>query len=93
MPDQHVYNNVTQTTFTCVKAKSYADHGTTYVPADANSGTATTNVTFVGEIQIDFNFNPSANTLTYSNLRKPGIVPESRIWDGIESTIKACGGG
>ena len=93
MPDQHAYNNVTQTIFTCVKAKSYAEHGTTYAPPDANSGTATTNVTFVGTIQVDFNFNPSANTLTYSNLRKPGIVPESSVWDGIESTIKACGGG
>jgi hypothetical protein len=93
MSDQHVYKNVTQTVFTCVKAKSKAEHGTDYEPHNANSGTAVTKVTFVGTIKIDFSFNPAANTITYSKLQKPSIVPESSVWNGIEATIKECGGG
>jgi hypothetical protein len=93
MSDQHVYKNVTQTIFTCVKAKSKAEHGTDYEPPNTNSGTAITKVTWIGTIKVDFKFDPSAHTLTYSNLQKPGVVPESSVWNGIESTIRECGGG
>ncbi len=92
MSDPHVYNGITQPIFTCIKAKSKAEHGTDYEPPDANSGTATTKIAWIGTVKVDFSFNHSAQTLTYSNLQKPSGLLESLVWNGIESTINECRG-
>lgn len=89
MADQKTYNNVTAQIFECVKANSEKEHGTKYVPPDANQGTATTQ-SIVGEVVLSFDFNPQASTLTYVIKKKPFIVSASQIWDGIQTTITAC---
>ena len=60
-----------------------------YNPPNADQGTAKTK-TIAGEVDLSFDLNTATSTLTYAILHKPGIVPESSIWDGIGSTIATC---
>ncbi|GAB5498796.1 MAG: hypothetical protein PsegKO_11070 [Pseudohongiellaceae bacterium] len=88
--DSKTYHNITEQIFDCVKRESKKEHGTVYDPANGDSGTATTKVSFVGTIEMKFNL--QNGDLTYTIVKKPGLVPESKIWDGICDTIKSCGG-
>jgi hypothetical protein len=90
--DAPIYNGITQEVFSCVKTKSEQEHGTKYDPPDANQGTATTSGSW-GTIILGFNYDPSAQTLTYTLEKKPWLVPESTIWNGIRETIEECQGG
>ena len=83
------FPGVTEAIFSCVKQASAKEHGTVYDPPSADQGTAKTK-TIAGEVDLSFDLNPATSTLTYAILHKPGIVPESSIWDGIGSTIATC---
>lgn len=83
------FNNVTQDVWDCVKAASISQHSTVYDPPDGNQGTATTN-TVVGTVVMEFVFDPTAETVTYTIKSKPMLVPESALWNGIESSVEAC---
>lgn len=89
MADQKTFDKVTAAIFACVKAASEKEHGTKYVPPDANQGTATTQ-SIVGEVVLSFDFSPQASTLTYVITKKPFIVSANQIWDGIQTAITAC---
>ncbi len=89
MPASKSWNGITEAIFSCVKTTSKKQHGTKYEPPDADSGTATTE-TPVGTVKLSFAL--VKETLTYEILSKPILVPEAEIWNGIEDTIKACGG-
>lgn len=89
MADSRTWNGVTPQIFACVKASSERDHGTQYLPADGNKGTATTRVTALGTIVLGFELDADG-TMTYTVEQKPTLVPESQIWSGIDSAIKGC---
>ena len=91
MPDMKVFHGVTPAIFECVKAKSEQEHGTKYVPRDADKGTATTKTTTYN-VELAFEFNPSSEDLTYTLIKKSFIVPIAEVWRGIEKTIKSCRG-
>ncbi|MDQ3914318.1 MAG: hypothetical protein M3323_03165 [Actinomycetota bacterium] len=92
MPSSKTYDNATETIWQCVKSKSESEHGTRYDCSDSagDNCTATTD-TPVGQVQLKCVEDPAANTLTYTIVKKPGIVPESAIWNGAESTLRECG--
>ena len=85
------FSGVTQAVWECVKTTSYQKHGTNYVPADGNQGTATTS-TGVGEIVLNFDYNPTNETVTYTIVQKPMIITDGEIWMGIQETIDGCQG-
>jgi hypothetical protein len=89
MASTKTWNGITPELFACVKSRSDREHGTKYEPANANQGTATTSVRAVGTIVLGFDLQ-SGGALTYTIQKKPFVVPESRIWDGIDETIKGC---
>jgi hypothetical protein len=90
MTDCKTFHGVNQAIFDCVKQKSYAEHGTIYDPATGNKGTATTNIAVVGKIVVSFDFDPTAESITYCIVSKPWIVSVSQIFDGIGDTINGC---
>lgn len=81
------FSPVTESVFSCVKATSSEEHGTVYDPPNGDQGTATTS-TPVGDVVLSFDL--QVPNLTYTILKKPFIVPDSTIWDGIQSTIDSC---
>jgi hypothetical protein len=89
MSKSKTFNGVTPSIWECVKATSLKEHGTVYAPPGANAGTAKTS-TIVGEVLLEFNFNPTSNSVAYTIIKKPGLASESQIWNGIEATIKGC---
>jgi hypothetical protein len=89
MADCQTFNGVTLAVFACVKQQSAQQHGTVYAPADATTGTATTN-TAVGTVVVSFDLETATGAITYCIVNKPWLAPESAIWDGISSTISAC---
>ncbi len=89
MADEKTYNDVTAPIFDCVKTTGEKTLGTKFVPPDANQGTATTQSS-VGEIVLNFDFDPQASTLTYKILKKPFMVSENQIWDSIQGGIDGC---
>lgn len=87
------FPNVTQAIWNCVQTTSVQQHGTVYVPPPpSNAGTATTS-TVLGDIVLSFSFDPTKETVTYGIIKKPFLVSENQIWDGIQSTINDCSSG
>jgi hypothetical protein len=89
MSSSKTWYGVTPEIFTCVKTTSEHDHGTKYDPPDADQGTATTSIPAIGEIVLGFN-RDSSGALTYTIQKKPFIVSESQIWNGINDSINGC---
>lgn len=83
------FDGITSSVWECVKATSLREHGTKYEPAGSPDGTATTH-TPVGEVVLRYNYNETEASLTYTLAKKPFIVSEAVIWDGIKSTLKGC---
>ncbi|WP_164745186.1 hypothetical protein [Stenotrophomonas indicatrix] len=90
MTDCRTFNEVTEAIFSCVKKKSFEEHGTVYEPANANQGKATTKVPVVGTVVVSFSFDPTAGTIVYCIISKPWIVSASQVFDGIGDTINSC---
>jgi hypothetical protein len=86
------YANVTQSIWDCLKSSSIAKQGTVYDPSDGNAGTATTE-TVVGKLVLQFAFDPSGASVSYTIDSKPFLVTEGEIWNGIQDSINACSGG
>jgi hypothetical protein len=85
------FGGVTQAIWECVKTTSYQQHGTKYVPPDGNQGTATTS-TLIGDVVLNFDYDPTKDTVTYTIVKKPFLVSEHQIWNGIQETIDGCPG-
>jgi hypothetical protein len=89
MADCQTFDGVTPAVFACVKQQSAQQHGTVYAPPDASTGTATTD-TPVGTVVVSFDLDTATVAITYCIVKKPFLVTESEIWNGIQSTINAC---
>jgi hypothetical protein len=90
MSNTKTFHNITQSIWNCVQQTSTKEHGTIYDPPyPSNQGTSTTN-TAVGKVVVDYDFEPSSETVTYTIKHKPFVVTDGEIWGGIESTIKQC---
>jgi hypothetical protein len=61
-------------------------------PPPATEGTAVSK-TPVGEVKMDFSYDESAQTVSYTLTHKPFVIPEGQLWDGIAKSIKECSGG
>ena len=85
------FGGVTQAIWECVKTTSYQQHGTKYVPPDGNQGTATTS-TPIGDVALTFDYDPTKETITYTIVKKPFLVSDDQIWNGIQETIDGCQG-
>jgi hypothetical protein len=85
------FGGVTAGIWECVKTSSEKEHGTKYEPRGGIQGTATTK-TLVGEIVLDFGYDRAKETLNYTINKKPFVVTENRIWDGIQESIDHCRG-
>ncbi len=83
------FNGVSTSVWECVKTTSLKEHGTIYSPPGANKGTATTN-TFVGDVVLNFDFNPTKESVTYVIVKKPFLASQNQIWDGIQDAINGC---
>ena len=86
------FGGVTQAIWECVKTTSYQQHGTKYVPPDGNQGTATTSIPAIGDLVLNFDYDPMKDTVTYTIVKKPFIVSENQIWSGTQDTIDGCQG-
>lgn len=89
MTDIKIFHGVTPQIFSCLKAKSVAEHGTKYSPPDGNKGESITSGS-MWEVKLGFDFVPSSGDLTYTLISKSWIVPLDQVWDGIGSTINSC---
>lgn len=90
MSSSKIFNGVSQAIFTCVQKSSEADHGTKYAfNPDGHSGAATTD-TVVGTIVVGFDFEAGASSITYTIQKKPFIVSDGQIFDGIGDSINTC---
>lgn len=64
-------------------------HGTVFETVDGLTGTATTNSP-VGTIVLAYAFDPDIQTVTYTIQRKPMLIGEFLIWNGIDATLGHC---
>ncbi|WP_120632683.1 hypothetical protein [Ruegeria sp. EL01] len=89
MSASKTFHGVTNTIFECVKKTSKSEHGTVYQPAQGDSGTATTS-TIVGDVVVGFDLDPKAEAIVYTIKKKPFIVSDDQIFNGISESINAC---
>jgi hypothetical protein len=92
MPESRTFPDVNQALFDATKKASQQAHNTAYDPPSGNKGTATTPIPLLGNVVVAFDFNPGANSLTYTivTLPKGGLPSASQVFDGIDATIGAC---
>ena len=85
------YSPVTQAVWDCVQTTSTQKDGTVYnyTSSDHSQGTATTKGPW-GHVDMRFNFDVATSQLTYTITSKSRDVPDSKIFDGIASTISGC---
>jgi hypothetical protein len=72
-----------------MQTRGEREHGTVFQHADAARGTATT-PTPIGPVVLDFEFEPDAERITYTIVRKPMFAADSLIWGGIAIAIERC---
>ena len=90
-PPQHVFSGITRPVFDCVRATSLAKYGTQYTPPDADSGSTHTYYRDV-TVDTDFQFDESAQTLTYQLLKHTFPSTVAEVWNGIQDTVNGCQG-
>ncbi len=86
------FDRVSPQIWECVKANSYKERGTVYQYTGPTKGTATTEVTAIGTILLNFDYDAPKDTVTYNIEKKPFMVSANQIWNGIQSTIDGCHG-
>jgi|EP01037_Dinobryon_pediforme_P009390 hypothetical protein len=89
MSKTNSFHGITPSIWECVKTTSFEQHGTVYAPPGAASGTATTD-TIVGQVALTYAYDAASNTVNYTIIKKPFIVGESTIWEGIQDTVDGC---
>lgn len=89
MAKTKTFSGVTPAKWECLKTTSFQEHGTIYTPPTALRGTATTN-TPVGEVILNYDYNAANNDVTYTIEKKPFIVGEGTIWNGIQTSLDGC---
>lgn len=89
MAKSRTFGGVTTAVWQCLKTTSEKEHGTIYAPAGADQGTATTD-TVVGTVELSYDYNAQKDSVTYKVVKKPFIVSDSQIWNGIQDTIDHC---
>ncbi|GAB5525484.1 MAG: hypothetical protein Roseis2KO_33560 [Roseivirga sp.] len=89
MAKSRTFGGVTTAVWQCLKTTSEKEHGTIYAPAGADQGTATTD-TVVGTVELSYNYDAQKDSVTYKVVKKPFIVSDSQIWNGIQDTIDHC---
>ena len=92
MPESRTFSDVNQALFDASKKASQQVHKTAYDPPSGNKGTATTHIPLIGDVAVAFDFNQDEKSVTYTivSLPKAGLPTASQVFDGIESTIRAC---
>jgi len=89
MASERAFGGISRTVFDAIQVASRRDHGTAYVPPGSDTGQAITD-TPVGQVVLDFAFDETAQTVSYTIAKKPFVVTEGEVWSGIQSTIDAC---
>lgn len=76
-----IYKNITAQRLAAIEARAQQDLG---ISISGNEGTATKN-----GIAISWVYNPSDQTLTVGDTRKPWYVPESKIDEELTELVNA----
>ena len=90
MAKSKTFENITPAIFACIRETSWRQHAAVYAPEGALAGTVSTTVPLIGKVVLAFVYDGAACTLTYTIDKKPFIVAENQIWDGVADTIKGC---
>jgi hypothetical protein len=87
--ESRTFEGVSATTWQRMQDAGRDEHGTVLEQAEEHRGTATTR-TPVGPIVLGFSFEPDAERITYTIIRKPFMAASSLIWGGIAATLERC---
>jgi hypothetical protein len=87
--ESRTFEGVSADTWERMQDTGRSEHGTVFEPTQDNCGMATTR-TPVGTIVLGFEFDPSAERITYTIVRKPFMAASSLIWGGIAATLERC---
>jgi hypothetical protein len=93
MASSRTFEGVSPECWKCMQDASVAQYHTVFdPPPPATEGTAVSK-TPVGEVKMDFSYDESAQTVSYTLTHKPFVIPEGQLWDGIAKSITKCSGG
>ncbi len=87
---QKTFSGITEAVWSCVQTTSEKEHGTTYTPAPPSYQGSSSTPAVGSTVDLNFNVDLTAGTVTYEITHKPFIVTDSEIWNGIQQSIDAC---
>ncbi|MGH7046874.1 MAG: class I SAM-dependent methyltransferase [Stellaceae bacterium] len=87
MPSTRVLSGVTPAVLACLKEFGRVEHGIVYDPPDGSTFTASRQ-TRLGECVIDFAHDEATDELTVTFVKKPLLLPEGLLWDGLLTAVE-----
>jgi len=89
MPSTRSFSGVTAEILSRMKEFGRAEYGIVYDPPEGPISTATSQ-TPLGECVIEFVHDVAKGELTLTLVRKPWLLPESLLWNGLSETLERC---
>jgi hypothetical protein len=89
MSELVTFEDVSESMWLRMKEIGMKEHGTNYDPPDTHRGVART-FTPLGNVEIEFVYDPEARRLQYRLQSKPFLVASSMIWHGVQATVDRC---
>ena len=92
MPSSKSFEGVSPECWKCMQEASIAQYHTEFTPPPPATEGTSVSKTPVGELRMDFAYDESTQSVTYTLTHKPFVIPEGQLWDGIAKSIKECSG-
>ena len=92
MPSSKSFEGVSPECWKCMQEAQTTKYKTVFTPPPPATEGTSVSATPVGEIRMEFAYDESAQTASYTLNHKPFVIPEGQLWDGIAKLVKECGG-
>ena len=92
MASSRTFEGVTPECWKCMQEASVAQYHTEFTPPPPATAGTSVSKTPVGELRMEFAYDESTQTVTYTLTHKPLMIPENALWDGVAKSIKECSG-
>ena len=89
MSSTRTFSGVTAAVVSRMKEFARAKYDIVFDPPDGPTSTATSQ-TPLGECVIEFAHDPARAELTLTLVKKPWLLPEGLLWNGLVETLERC---
>jgi len=91
MPSSKSFEGVSPECWKCMQEAQASQYHTVFTPPPPATEGTSVSKTPMGEVRMEFAYDESAQTVSYTLTHKPIVIPEGPLWDGIAKLVEECG--